>query len=354
MTDIGKIDRNLAVVSKVEDSDVIWHDVHDAPFSLHGFCCPQQKDEPFRRIPSDIAEAANPGVYRLHKRTAGGRVRFKTNSPYVAIHVEMTTLSPMPHMAFVGIMGFDMYIKSGAEQLFRGSFRPPIPLPNAYEGKLALPGGECEVTINFPLYNQVDCLLIGLQEGASLSAAAPYTHAKPVVYYGSSITQGGCASRPGTCYPAIISRWLDCDHINLGFSGSCRAEEVMARYIAELDMSVLVYDYDHNAPDDKFLRDTHEPFFRLVREKRPDLPIIFVSRPDVYLHEKMSERCLSVILETYNNALKAGDQYVDFVNGGQMFAGPFRCDCTVDGSHPTDLGFAYMAEHIAPVVKKWL
>ena len=354
MSTIGQIDRNLAVASRVEDQDVVWHDVHDAPFSLHGFCCPQVKGEAFRRIPHDLAAATSAGVERLSKHTAGGRVRFKTNSPYVAIHVEMEHHSPMPHMAFVGIMGFDMYIKVGSEQMYYGSFRPPIPLQNAYEGKLSLPGGEQEVTINFPLYNQVDKLLIGLQEGSTISAPAPFKHEKPVVFYGSSITQGGCASRPGTCYPAIISRWLDCDHINLGFSGSCKAEEVMARYIADLDMSVFVYDYDHNAPNADYLRQTHEKLYRIVREKQPTLPIIFVSRPDVYLHEKLSEECLSVILDTYNTALREGDKYVAFVNGGQMFAGPFRCDCTVDGTHPTDLGFAYMAEHIAPAVAKYL
>lgn len=354
MLNIGQIDPNLAVAGKIEDTDIVWHDVHNAPFSLHGFCCTQEKEQPFRRIPSDVAAAVSNGVNRLHTRTAGCRVRFKTNSPYVAIHTEMAAHSPMPHMAFVGIMGYDLYIKKDGEQLYRGSFRPPIPLQNAYQGKVALPEGEWEVTVNFPLYNPVDKLLIGLKEGSSLSAPDAYTHEKPVVYYGSSITQGGCASRPGTCYPAIISRWLDCDHINLGFSGSCCAEEVMAHYIANLDMSVFVYDYDHNAPNPEFLRNTHEKLYRIVRAKQPTLPIIFVSRPDTYLKEEVGGQCLQIILDTYRKALAEGDKYVDFVDGSKMFDGPFVHDCTVDGTHPTDLGFAYMAQHIAPAVKKWL
>ena len=281
-------------------------------------------------------------------------MRFRTNSPYVAIHVEMAAHSPMPHMAFVGIMGFDLYIRKGNEEFFRGSCKPPISLANAYEGKVLLPPGEWDVTINFPLYNQLDRLLVGLADGASLSPAAPYTHTKPVVYYGSSITQGGCASRPGMCYPAIISRQLHCDHINLGFSGSCKAEEAITRYLTNLDMSVFVCDYDHNAPDDVYLRQTHEKLYRAIREKQPDLPIIFVSRPDVYMHEEMSKKCLQVILDTYQGALRAGDKNVDFVNGAQFFSGPMCRDCTVDGSHPTDLGFVYMAEGIGEVVANWL
>ena len=248
----------------------------------------------------------------------------------------------------------EMYIRKDGEDWFRGSFRPPLPLSNAYEGKVLLPPGEWEVTISFPLYNQLDRLLVGLADGSTLSPAAPYTHAKPVVYYGSSITQGGCASRPGMCYPAIISRMLHCDHINMGFSGSCKAEEAITQYLANLDMSVFVCDYDHNAPDDVYLRQTHEKLYRAVREKQPDLPIIFVTRPDVYMHEEMSVKCRQVILDTYMAALREGDKNVDFINGEQFFTGPMWRDCTVDGSHPTDLGFAFMAEHIGQIVKKWL
>ena len=114
---------------------------------------------------------------------------------------------------------------------------------------------------------------------AELEPAEDYTYTKPILYYGSSITQGGCANRPGTSYQAIIHRSIDADYINLGFSGSCLAEDAMLDYISNLDMSVFVYDYDHNAPTPEFLEKTHEPFYKKLRERRPDLPIIMVSAP---------------------------------------------------------------------------
>ena len=125
------------------------------------------------------------------------------------------------------------------------------------------------VTVNMPLYNGVQKLYIGVEKGASLQAAAPYT-APPVVYYGSSITQGGCASRPGSCYENIIHTKWDVDHINLGFSGNARAEDTMMEYIASLSMSVFVYDYDYNAFDSEYYAKTHYKGYLTVREKHPE------------------------------------------------------------------------------------
>lgn len=354
MKTIEQIDRNMAVVTRIEDPDVVWHNVHDAPFSLHGFCMPQEADDAFRRLPQEVAASVSDHVLQLSAHTAGCRVRFKTNSPYVALHVELSELYPMDHMALTGIYGFDLYIKAEGEYLYRGTFRPSVKRERVYEGRVLLPGGMQEVTIHFPLYNGVDRLFVGVKEGSEVLSSAPYAHEKPVVYYGSSITQGGCASRPGNAYPAMISRMLDCDHINLGFSGSCKAEEAMARFIAALPMSVFVYDYDHNAPDAAFLAQTHEKFFRILRKLRPDLPVIFVTCPDFYLREAQRTPCYEVIHGTYQNALAAGDKNVAFIDGRALFEGFFRRDCTVDGTHPNDLGFMFMAEKIGREVAKWL
>lgn len=354
MKTIEQIDRNMAVVTRIEDPDVVWHDVHSAPFSLHGFCMPQEAGDIFRRFPLDIAASVSDHVRLLSEYTAGGRVRFKTNSPYVALHAELGELHPMDHMAFTGIYGFDLYIKVDGEYFYRGTFRPSTKRERVFEGRVLLPAGTQEVTIHFPLYNGVDRLFVGVKEGSDILASAPYTHEKPVVYYGSSITQGGCASRPGNAYAAMISRMLDCDHINLGFSGSCKGEEPMAHYIAQLPMSVFVYDYDHNAPDAAFLEKTHEKFFHILRAACPDLPVIFVTCPDFYLHEAQRTPCYDVIWRTYQNALAAGDKKVAFIDGRTLFEGKFKHDCTVDGVHPNDMGFMFMAEKIGKEVKKWL
>jgi len=354
MKTIDQIDRNMAVVTRIEDPDVVWHDVHDAPFSLHGFCMDQKKGESFRRLPKDVAASVSEGVLKLSPHTAGGRVRFKTNSPYVALHVELGELQPMDHMALTGIYGFDLYIRVNGEYFYRGTFRPSVKRERVYEGRVLLPEGTQEVTVHFPLYNGVDKLFVGVKEGSEIAAPTPYTHEKPVVYYGSSITQGGCASRPGNAYPAMISRMLDCDHINMGFSGRCKAEDAMEKFIETLPMSVFVYDYDHNAPTPEYLRETHEKFFLALRKARPDLPVIFVTCPDYYLHESVRAECYEIIWNTYQNALAAGDKNVAFVDGRAIFEGFFKHDCTVDGCHPNDLGFMFMAQKIGKEVEKWL
>ncbi|MBR6426308.1 MAG: hypothetical protein IKS28_00630, partial [Clostridia bacterium] len=187
---------------------------------------------------------------------------------------------------------------------------------------LRTPGGMQDLIIDFPLYNDVDKLFIGVSDKALFETPAGYGRRVPVVYYGSSITQGGCASRPGNSYQAMLSRALDCDYINLGFSGSAKGEQIIARYIAGLEMSAFVFDYDHNAPDAEHLARTHEPFFLTVREAHPDTPVIIISKPDVINVDPEAERSFAVrrdiIRKTYENALSRGDKNVYFIDGASI------------------------------------
>lgn len=347
MKRIDELDRNMAVVTQLEDTDIQWFDVHDAPFSLHGFTEPQPKGEPFRRLPKDVAEATSDSVAHLAMCTAGGRVRFNTDSPYVAIHAELGDLCRMDHMPFTGIFGFDLYARINDQEQYVGTFRPPVNLENqsGYESKLILPEGAQEMTINFPLYNGIVRLFIGVKEGSRVSAPRPYAHPLPVVYYGSSITQGGCASRPGNSYQAMLTRMLDWDHINLGFSGSALAEDAVVEYMANLEMSAFVSDYDYNAPDAAHLRATHLKLYRAIREKHPDLPILMMSHPKRWNIDEPVER-RAVVLDTYNTALSEGDQNVYFIDGETLFDGELADSCTVDNVHPNDLGFYRMARKL--------
>ena len=344
---IEELDANMKIEALTR-TDIAWYSPLEAPFTLHGVFF----DDVYRRVPKDVAEATSEGVAALATNTAGGRVRFCTDSPFVAVHAEMKEVCRMNHMAFSGIFGFDCYTEKGFAGPLRGSvdmkdgFESEVPLPN--DGKLHT------VTIGFPLYNNVDKLLIGVKEGSRVEAAAPYTYEKPVVYYGSSITQGGCASRPGTSYQAFVSRKLDCDYINLGFSGNAKGEKAITDYIASLPMSVFVMDYDHNAPTAEHLAATHEPMFQAIRRAQPDLPVIFVTKPDVWLHEAQARVRRDIIYATYSRAVAAGDQNVAFIDGSTLFAGEGWQDCTVDGCHPTDLGFFRMAQVIGNEVAKRL
>ena len=211
-----------------------------------------------------------------------------------------------------------------------------------------------ELTLNMPLYSGVKKVYIGLAETAKTEKCAPYTYDKPVVYYGSSITQGGCASRPGNSYQAMISRRFDCDHINLGFSGSAKGETVIAEYIAGLDMSIFVYDYDHNAPTVEHLAATHKPMFDIIRKANPDLPIIMVSRPNDRDNIEDMNRRFEVIKATYDAAVSSGDRNVYIIDGSHLMDGIADGDATVDGSHPNDLGFYCMALRIGDVIENIL
>lgn len=346
MKKVDQIDRNFAVKAKIGKSDIRFYSALDAPFCIHGVFYENGK---FRRIPEKVACSVSEGVYTLHTHTAGGRLRFRTNSPYVAIYAKMSGVGKMPHFALCGSAGFDLYV--GNE--FYASFLPPFDISDGYEGVLDFAMGEMrEITIHFPLYSNVDELYVGLAEGALVQAPAPYKIGLPIVYYGSSITQGGCASRPGTAYQGFVSRALDADFINLGFSGNARAEDEVAAYVSSLSMSVFVYDYDHNAPTVEHLARTHERMFLKVRKAHPDLPVIMLSRPKLCLNSEELAR-LDVIKTTYQNALARGDRNVYFIDGRDLMrvAGP---DGTVDSCHPTDLGFFSMAQELLKVLNRIL
>ncbi len=347
---IGDIDSNLKVKNSFSVDDLCLYDVRNEPFDIYGLYNPKT-EHIFKRIPDDVAKSTNEGVARLAKNTAGGRVRFTTDSSYIAIKAVMPTITHFSHMTLAGTSGFDLYVDQGGKGIYIGTFMPPYDMSDGYESIIEFPNREIRsVTIHFPIYNDVSTLYIGLQADATLSHGAKYKYTKPILYYGSSITQGGCASRPGNCYPNIISAKLDCDHINLGFSGSARAEDVMAEYIATLDYSIFVCDYDHNAPSVEYLNATHEKMFLKIRQTHPNKPVIFMSKPDFDKDVKNSIIRREVIYKTYINARSHGDQNVYFIDGERLFMNNNRDACTVDGCHPNDAGFVRMAETVSNVI----
>ncbi len=344
MFDISKIDKNFEVKSQIDKKDIKFYKIDEAPFKVYGVF---KENGKYRRMPEDAARKVSYGVYALHTNTAGGRVRFVTDSPYIAINAVMDDLGKMSHFPLTGSVGFDMY----ADNYYVKTFVPPFDIRCSYEDVFEFDEQKRrEVTINFPLYSNVTELYIGLQEGSALTEAKPYKNTKPIVYYGSSITQGGCASRPGMSYQTIVSGIFDYDYINLGFSGGALAEDEIAEYIKNLDMSVFVYDYDHNAPTTEHLERTHEKMFKLIREKHPFLPVIMMSRPKLFLTDEEKVR-RSIIEATYHNALSAGDKNVYFLDG-EALTELCKDSGTVDNCHPTDFGFASMAKALSEVLVK--
>ncbi len=345
--DIAKLDKNFVVQTEIDRTGLHFYDVEQAPFRVHGV---KMENGRYRRLPEEVAKAVSNGVYGLHANTAGGRVRFVTDSPRIAIHAAMDGVYHSSHGTLTGKAGFDVY-QNG---IYRKSFIPPVNMKDGFESVIDTRlDGKAEILIHFPLYANVKRLYIGIEEGSVLEAAADYTIKTPVVYYGSSITQGGCASRPGNAYQNIQSRLLDFDHINLGFSGSAKAEQAMIEYINGLAMSAFVYDYDHNAPTAAYLAETHEKMFKRIRAAHPDLPILMLSRPQPNLWNPDDADRLAIVTRTYENAVAAGDQNVYFIPG-QALMEDVKNEGLVDGVHPNDAGFVSMARAMLPTLKKML
>ena len=342
MSEIIKINQTTEFETNMNTEGLCFYDVKDAPFGIYGV---YHDGEKFRRMPQELGDKLGGWHVILSRNTAGGRVRFRTNSKTFAIHYE-GDMGQMPHFAYTGSCGFDIYFGT----TYKGTFIPEDYKTMGYERVLNFKDTEMkEVTINMPLYSEVERLYIGLDEGAVLEAPTPYKNETPFVSYGSSITQGACASRPGSCYQPIITRRFDCDHINLGFSGSARAQVEIAEYIANLEMSMFIYDYDHNADDPEFLEATHERMFKIIREKHPDLPVIMLSRPKFHLDEAELKR-VEIIKKTYENARAKGDKNVYFIDGRELckYCGN---EGTVDNTHPTDYGFASMARVLGDLIE---
>lgn len=346
MHDISKIDKNFAVDREIDKTGLTFRSAEETPFEIYGVF---REGDRFRRMPEAVAETVSKGVLRLHDNAAGGRVRFATDSARIAIRANLHKIGKMPHFALTGSAGLDLY----ADGRYVKTFIPPFTVEGGYESVIELETAERrEITINFPLYTGVNYLEIGLTEDAELWAPAPYRPLKPIVYYGSSITQGGCASRPGRSYQSVIERRLNVDYVNLGFCGNAKGEPEMGEYIKNLPMSVFVYDYDHNAKTTEQLQSTHEPMFLQIREANPDLPIVMMNRPNFYLSPAEQEG-RAVIETTYQNALNRGDRNVYFISNEELCA---LCldEGTVDNCHPTDYGFASMAKAIGDVLEEIL
>ncbi len=344
----------VAAETSLGEKNLVFYDVRQNPFQLYGLYDSRGQSS-FKRMPDEVAQATNPGVARLYRNTSGGRVRFSTDSPYVAVKAVMPEVTYFSHMQLTGTGGFDLYIDDPAGSVYHNTFFPPFGMKEGYEAIVRFgDSSERQLTVHFPLYSHVDTLLIGLDASGSLSGGRSYRHQKPVLYYGSSITQGGCASRPGNSYPAVISRRLDCDFINLGFSGSARGEDAIVEYLSGLDASVFVCDYDHNAPSVEHLEATHEKLFLRMRESSPELPVVFVTKPDYDAAPRENALRRDVVCRTYMNAVRRGDQNVWFVDGRGLFLGENRDSCTVDSCHPNDLGHIRMAEVIGRAVAEAL
>lgn len=342
--DMTKLDKNFVQNTNIPKENITFYNADNAPLELLGV---MRAGDIYARMDLALAKSVGEGLYDLAKHTSGGRVRFMTDSSYVAIACKLPPVVIPPHMTRLCRSGVDIY----ADGRFCAMFGPDSDSANTFSGIYEFPTKAMrEIVINLPLANTVHSLYIGLETDAHVKTCPPYE--KRVVLYGSSITQGLSASRPGNTFAAITARNLSWDFLNLGFSGNAKGEAVVALYIKKLPMDVFVYDYDHNAPDAAHLAKTHKPFFDIIRAENPSLPIIILTRPDVQkdTKERIAAR-RAVIYDTYCQAVASGDQHVYFIDGATLWGEDGYDCCSVDGCHPTDLGMYRMAEVLTKTIQ---
>lgn len=326
------------------------YNCREKPLEIHGVPFFEEKKS-FSRLPEELCESL-PFIGRLGRRTPGARLCFRTDSPKFTVRVELDRMEVDTGMSVWACQSSNVLIGERSNARFAGLVAPKGYQNTVAEKTFEKSEREEEITVFLPRNEVIVDVEISVEETARLLPPTPYRY-PPILFYGSSITEGGCAARLTNHYCAILSNRLDADFYNFGFSNGARGEKVMADYISTLPMSLFVYDYDHNAPSAEHLANTHEPFFKRIREKYPELPVLMLSRPNFYgTADDIARR--ETVRRTYENALRAGDENVRFIDGERLFGERDRSFCTVDGCHPNDLGFYRMAEVIEPVVSELL
>ena len=344
--EITKVDKNF----KAKEIESFKSNVYKIPnehFALYGAYYDDEYG--FIKIPVDLAESISPGVLRGARCTDGTRFLFSTNSKIIEISGTLYSKCWMHHMPLIASAGFTLCEVIDGKELFIGNLTPSADTTNEnFLAQLNLNGGKLrDYILYFPLYSGVTSLNIRLEEGSIVQKYQKYSSMQPILYYGSSITQGGCASRTDNCYQALISKWTNTDYYMLGFSGSAKGEPAMASAIRDIDCGIFVCDYDHNASTLDDLRKTHLPMYKIFREREEnkDVPIIFVTRPTFVETQDTAER-FEIIRDTYLYAKSIGDNNVYIIDGRKFYPENLREHCSVDGVHPNDLGFYFMAKGI--------
>lgn len=310
----------------------------------------------YERLPASLKDKTRPAVWSLSKNCSGLAIRFRTNSRIIAAKWELTGDVVMNHFAPSGIKGVDLYCLEDGKWLFVNSGRPNGKFSRSVIVK-DMVGKEKEYMLYLPLYDGVSDLEIGIESTALIENPqidSPRKD-KPVVVYGTSITQGGCASRVGMSYTNQLSRMLDRQFINLGFSGNGKLDLEVAEAMAGIDASCFVIDCLPNVSADQ-MKEKYIRFYEIIRKKNPEVPVLMVENP-LYTHMVFDQKIRSAVNEKnsllrsfYQELKKKGDRNLYYLKADGMTGDDL--EGTVDGVHLTDLGFKRQAEHFYPVLKK--
>lgn len=335
------------------NAQIVYHDA--ARFPLLGKAAESTLTR-YERLPDSLQHISRKPLWDLGRNSAGLAVRFRSNSTRIAAQWEVRFNNSMNHMTPTGIKGLDLYCLQDGKWIFAGSGRPQGKVNKALLVNNMLPQ-EREYLLYLSLYDGVTSLSIGVDSLSDISSPAVNLpeRRKPVVFYGTSILQGGCASRPGMAHTNILERWLNRECINLGFSGNALLDLEIADVIAGVDASMFVLDFVPNATVGQ-MKERADRFYSIIRRKHPDTPILFVEDP-VFTHSPFDTRIAREVKEK-NETLNAffqslkqrGEKNIYFLSSRDIIG--HDGEATVDGIHFTDLGFMRYAEVLYPILKK--
>lgn len=338
----------------IDRDGLAWYDLQSLQVDGQGWT---DVESVYDRLPARAKAMVRGPVWGLSHHSAGLTADFRTDATSIHVRWELTSdRLAMPHMPASGVSGLDLYVRSASAPgpwRWAANGRPTARVSTAKLVSGLIPGTR-DFRLYLPLYNGVRVVEVGIPSGHRIqrldrSVDAP----KPCVFYGTSITQGGCASRPGMVHTSILGRRLNWPVINLGFSGNGRMEIEMAELIAELDASVYVLDCLPNMSAE-LIEERFKPFVQLLRQERPHVPILLVedrTYADAFIHPSRQERNRSnraALRAVWSDLLRAGVSDLHYLAGDQLLG--LDGEDTVDGSHPTDLGFVRQADAFMKVL----
>lgn len=351
--EIAKFDSNMAQKNAVVTNGVKWIDGKFLPIEGRAF---NDTEHYYDRLPANVTTNVNEGVRSMKHHTSGMLFRFVTDSKKLHFKwVPYNGMLSMDHMPSTGVSGIDVYRWDATRG--RWLYVKTGRIWDAKKGgSLSIdwtPGTPC--IVNLPLYNGIRSFQLGVDPSAKVEA---YPHAsgiaKPVVFYGTSITHGGCCSRPGLGFVNIVGRDLEVPVVGLGFSGSGRGELEMSEHMAAIDASCYVIDSVWNMGSG-LMAANYEKFVRNLRRLRPDVPIVLAEGCDVYCGTAQSQEIMKrnkLVRPTYEKLLKEGWKDLHFLASRDQMSDDF--EGTVDGCHPNDLGMMSMSKAFGKVVKRAL
>ncbi len=331
--------------------DLDWYNVRDWGIEGKGWADTKRF---FDRLPGRAEGIVRAPVWNLSRHSAGMCVRFETSAPDIHVRYKLLNANlAMPHMPATGVSGLDLYGKNG-QGLDRWA-AVLQPTQQEIEASLAkgLAPGSRQYTLYLPLYNGVEELEIGLAKGEAFSAIAPRSE-KPMVFYGTSILHGACASRPGMAFPAILGRRLRRPVINLGFSGNGHMEPEVGGLLAELDPCVYAIDCLPNM-NASMIEERAAPLVRQLRKAHPQTPVLlvedrtFTNTPFFPARREHHQQSRAALKKAFRELKDEGLENLYYLDGDFLLG--LDGEGATDGSHPNDLGMMRYADAYEPVLR---